>query len=442
MIIPTLFGTTAGLEVIQIPISSNGQTIQLDNVWIEISQSIATLRPNKEILVIQRKLVGTNIATWIGLYRPALEIGFDRPGSFYGAGVWVINNIIKEKPLTEILISIANQIQSLTMNNGQFIKRIAEIRAEIKIPIQLESFIENRSKINAGCSPSGNIAFITENLNPLDVLEWAQRAQSASYFSKVIIGSNDQTPSTSTTIQVFPSLASAINFSFTQRSNEILNTQSGFQKKEEQYLQNISNKEQEKLNMEVLQKKLLEEIERNKAENQKIKFENNQLTLTLAKLNRREYNPNIQDIQRQRNEEQRQRITNNLAQQNNQTKIMSHENNSNKNEKINSQQSSTANSLGSDNLTKLKSGPQLKDDSISGSSKFIKWLMYSLILILILLILTIIKINYTPPNCLFLQIECYNSRHKPYPEENSSGNNANTRQSTTAKVPGSSASVE
>ncbi len=220
MIILTLFGTTTGLEVLNLPLSNSAMPFNLEDAWIEVAPSQLIVKPGKEGFVIQRKFIGSQTLTWIGLYRAAKEIGYDRQGSFYGSGVWLVDRLVDVKLLTDILRQMADQIQAKAMNGDTFVKRLADVRGDISPPSQVAALSANPVKINSGCHPSGETAFIAGGTSPLEVIDWAQRAASAHFLARIFIGTQDQSPDLSgrTSTQVFRSLASAIDSTFNRKT--------------------------------------------------------------------------------------------------------------------------------------------------------------------------------------------------------------------------------
>jgi len=222
LIILSLFGTTTGLEVLHLPLESRPATLKFEDAWIEISPSQANVSNDKDLFVVLRKIIGPHTATWIGLYRLAREIGYDRPGSFFGAGAWIVEDAVDVRILVEVLQDLSSQIQSKAMNGDRFVKRINDSRSEITQPEQLSNLTKSRSKVTAGCHPNGESGFIVTSQNPFEVIDWAQRALSASNFSKIIIGTNDQTPEAGTrsSINTYRSLAFAIEASYQRKAAE------------------------------------------------------------------------------------------------------------------------------------------------------------------------------------------------------------------------------
>ena len=222
MIILTLFGTTVGLELQYFPLSNPSPTLKFEEAWIGVTPSQLKLRSDKDSVVVLRKSVNEHQATWIGIYRPAREMGYERPGGFYGAGVWIIDHVADASLLTALLSEMANQIQAKTMNGDCFVKKIADVRNEFTPPSQVKSILASLTKVNSGFKPGGESAFIVEVSNAIDIIEWAQRAQSANHFSKAVLGTLDQIPDVglSSAFRLFPSHSLAIEAAYQNLASE------------------------------------------------------------------------------------------------------------------------------------------------------------------------------------------------------------------------------
>jgi len=109
------------------------------------------------------------------------------------------------------------------MNGDSFVKRLADVRGDISLPSQVAALSDNPVKINSGCHPSGETAFINAGANPLEVIDWAQRAASAQFLNRIFIGSQDQSPDAGGRVstQVFRSLASAIDSTFNRKTSDL-----------------------------------------------------------------------------------------------------------------------------------------------------------------------------------------------------------------------------
>jgi hypothetical protein len=227
VIILTLFGTTVGLKVLHLPLTKVPTTVKLEDAWIEISGGQMTVRPDKDGFVVLRKMVGPHLATWIGLYRPAREIGYDRSGGFYGAGAWLIDSVVDVALLTHVIRNLADQIRSVAMTGDRFTKCILEARAEFVQPPQTAEMIASLGRTPiAGCNPAGGNAFVVAGNNSLEIIEWAQRALTASVFSRVFVGTAEHAPDggVSSSTQFFRSLPLALEGVYQRAYTELAAT--------------------------------------------------------------------------------------------------------------------------------------------------------------------------------------------------------------------------
>ncbi len=225
MIILTLFGTTTGLELLNIPLVNNIPPLKLEDAWIGVNSSQLTLQSDKDSYLIFRRSVSGHLVTWIGLYRPIREMGYDRAGSFYGAGVWIIDGVVDAKNLIVLLREMIDQVNSTAVQGDRFIKKLVDVKGQFTPPNQVSSLISSYSKVNAGFKSEGESGFIIDTTVPLDVIEWAQRGSSASYFSKIVIGTADNVPGAgqSSTFKIFPSLSMAIETAYLRHISEARN---------------------------------------------------------------------------------------------------------------------------------------------------------------------------------------------------------------------------
>lgn len=222
MIILTLFGTTTGLELLNIPLTNNIPPLKLEDAWIGVNSSQLSLQPDKDVYLVFRRSVNGHLVTWIGIYRPIREMGYDRAGSFYGAGAWIIDGAVDAKILIAFLRQMLDQVNTVAIQGDRFIKKLADVKGQFTPPNQVSTLISSISKINTGIKPEGESGFIIEGANPIDVIEWAQRASSASYFSKLVIGSAEHTPGAgqSSAFKIFPSLSMAIDTAYLRHITE------------------------------------------------------------------------------------------------------------------------------------------------------------------------------------------------------------------------------
>lgn len=194
MIVASLFGVPAGLEVHRIAIGEESQ-IKFEDSWVDISLNEVLLTGDADIFRVFRLNVSGKILTWIGLYRPATEIGPNRGGGFYGAGLWLIDAKVSSKVVYEVIVNLADQIRDLAMHNGKFIKKIADIRSLIVPPPQVVHLVSGREKLTGGVTlkdREGGLAFIADTKNIIEAIDWAQNSSTAGFYSQVIAASASQ----------------------------------------------------------------------------------------------------------------------------------------------------------------------------------------------------------------------------------------------------------
>lgn len=227
MIVLSLFGTTTGLEAQHFMPGKDASPIKIDNTWVEVSPNQVALRSDADCYLLQRRNQDEKILTWVGLYRSAREIGYDRQGGFYGAGVWLIDITVDARTLLEVLANLANQVRDKALTNGKFIKRIADIRSEISMPPQLGALASTLGNLaGGGCSASGALAFVVGTDQAPDIIEWAQKSRTAELFSTVFVGSADQYVANKTEFQQiykFNGLQEAIDAAYVKRVNDLSN---------------------------------------------------------------------------------------------------------------------------------------------------------------------------------------------------------------------------
>lgn len=192
MIILSIFGTARGLEVINLPLLNSPIPFQLENQWLEISLGEISLKANQDTVFINRRMVAGNTLTWIGVYQHVFEIGYQRQGSFLGAGVWLINSMITADILLPILKNITQQLKDKATNQIQFIKRIEEVKNDfIFNPSDLTS---HEIAISHGLNSFADLGFFAPKDHPNDIIEmlnWAQNARGADLFNRGYICTQD-----------------------------------------------------------------------------------------------------------------------------------------------------------------------------------------------------------------------------------------------------------
>jgi len=163
------------------------------------------------------------------------EIGYQRGGGFYGAGLWFSGAPINGQEALSYLLRAADALKKLAVEQGAFQRRIAEIELMLGPTVEpFRSLFNGSGVAGGGCLPSEreSLAFIgADGAGVVEVFEWAQRSSSAAAFSKVIFGSPAQRPEGGRLSQerIFRSLALAIEYAHKTRvtflGNEIENLQ-------------------------------------------------------------------------------------------------------------------------------------------------------------------------------------------------------------------------
>jgi hypothetical protein len=190
MIIPCIFGTTKGLEVLYL---AQRNSIKLDDAWIGVTTSQVKLDPNADCFRMSRRAVGNQILTWIGVYRAVNEIGYNRGGGFYGAGVWLIEVTVDIELVTQTLTKLADQVKKLGQNGGQFVRTISEIKNALQLPSETAALLGSARPMSSGLSVDANsTAFFTTPTQRLAVLDWAQNSSAAECFGSVFVADADQ----------------------------------------------------------------------------------------------------------------------------------------------------------------------------------------------------------------------------------------------------------
>ena len=127
MLALSLFGTVAGLEV-----RTFGQLpTALPDEWIALNSGDLRLQDDQGVLAVSRRKTTAGILTWIGLYRPAIEMTSDRGGGCVGAGVWVLGKVVPASPVMELLAALTDQLTTLAMSGGRFTRRISTVESAI-----------------------------------------------------------------------------------------------------------------------------------------------------------------------------------------------------------------------------------------------------------------------------------------------------------------------
>jgi hypothetical protein len=127
MLALSLFGTVAGLEV-----RTFGQLpTPLADEWIALNSGDLRLQEGQTVVAVNRRKTNAGILTWVGLYRPAIEMTSDRGGGCVGAGVWILNKLVPAAPVLELLGALTQQLTTLAMSGGRFVRRISAVEGAI-----------------------------------------------------------------------------------------------------------------------------------------------------------------------------------------------------------------------------------------------------------------------------------------------------------------------
>lgn len=124
MLALSLFGVTSGLKV-----RTHGQdfAFNIPDEWIELSPSVLRLGPDDQVVIVSRFSTDVGVLTWVGLYRPAIEIASERTGGCFGAGFWLLGKVAQGSLMLRALGLFADQLKSLAMSDGRFVRTIESI---------------------------------------------------------------------------------------------------------------------------------------------------------------------------------------------------------------------------------------------------------------------------------------------------------------------------
>ena len=222
MIVASIFGTTDGLEVQNLPVGP-GLAIKLEDGAVAFASQDVVLKTDRDIFRINRREVSGKSLTWIGLYREATEIVSNRPGGYYGAGLWLYDIVVPGQLVAETLVNLADQIKNLAISGGKFTKRIADIRGSIVPPAQVSQLLTTKKPLVTGISPNSPVNALISNQETAaaSTIEWAQVSHSAELFNELLIGHPEQLQPRQgqfqKTTERFDSVASAIQWAYNKR---------------------------------------------------------------------------------------------------------------------------------------------------------------------------------------------------------------------------------
>lgn len=121
----SLVGVTEGREVFTI---SQNAALPPDN-WVEITPLDAALSADHDVYVVRRQMYHSKMMTWIGAYRPALEIRSNRPANYYGVGLWLVGHPsnLQGADLLTVLRALRKDLLELAITDGRFTRRLTDL---------------------------------------------------------------------------------------------------------------------------------------------------------------------------------------------------------------------------------------------------------------------------------------------------------------------------
>lgn len=219
-----LFGVSAGLEVKHLALTE-GVAPRYEDSWIEISTRNVNFEGDIEIFSIFRRRVLDQLVTWIGVYRPAREIHLNRPGGYYGAGVWLVDCTLPGRIIKEIALSLADQVRDAAISGGRFVRPLSELNlAALRLPVQPATLLKECVAIQSvgGIFPGGSTQLtLTDTKSLSSILDWAQLSRTAEFFGSVLIVPAEKllpvNGQNSNKNKIFNSIPSAIEYSYGER---------------------------------------------------------------------------------------------------------------------------------------------------------------------------------------------------------------------------------
>lgn len=198
MIVATVFGLTQGFE--SIIYAAKGKELPFTPPNEYIQSAIRYVNPSfdTEFFMVRRFSVTEGVLTFIGVYRGVYEIGYDRPNSYYGAGLWLLNRTVDGRLAQKFLTDLSNQIKNSAISDNRFIKKIAD--TSVKISSADLAKLETTDQPNTeGLSPedSSEQCFIQAQQDVTQLIDWAQVNFTAKYFNRMYAGNPTQMISTS-----------------------------------------------------------------------------------------------------------------------------------------------------------------------------------------------------------------------------------------------------
>lgn len=184
-IIPCLFGTTKGFEMLELA----HLNFKVKDLLVAITHTEVELGLEDSCVKILRIKSENRVHTWIGLYRKAYEMGFSREGGYYGAGVWLSDATVNARPIIDALEDLCQQIRRLALQDRKFQRTLAEIEPQLVASPALNALLKGTpAPVRGGISSDAKTcAFITQPQAVQDIINWAQTDAMAHNFQSIII---------------------------------------------------------------------------------------------------------------------------------------------------------------------------------------------------------------------------------------------------------------
>lgn len=184
-IIPCLFGTTRGFEMLEL-VHLN---FKVKDLLVAITHAEVELGLDDPCVKILRIKEENRTHTWVGLYRKAYEMGFSREGGYYGAGVWLSDATVNARQIMDALEDLCQQIRRLALQDRKFQRTLADIEPQLVASPALNALLKGTpTPVRGGISADAKTcAFITQTQAVQDIINWAQTDAMAHNFQSIIV---------------------------------------------------------------------------------------------------------------------------------------------------------------------------------------------------------------------------------------------------------------
>lgn len=221
MIVVTLFGTTAGLEVKNLSVGAK-PSIETQDQWLALSDQDTRPQADHELFRFDRRIIDGKVLTWIGLYRDLPAVDSQEQAGYYGAGLWIYDAVVPGQLVAELLVKMADQIKNLALSEGRFVKKIGDILSSVSAPAQLMALPSNTRPVVSGISPNGEYkAFLSNQKNPVaSSIDWAQRSRTAEIFNQALIGNTEKifAQANQAGLERFDSVTNAVEWAYSMQA--------------------------------------------------------------------------------------------------------------------------------------------------------------------------------------------------------------------------------